>query len=252
MTAEEFLAALDLPLAARVDRRVPKSVLMAHGAPTAADRREVAVAIEAITWVAALKPTTVGVPAFRDVTREYLEIALLRLSLRGEPKVSRLLELVHRAVPYPVVLVSDLGGRAQLSLAHKRWSQGESGRVVLDGGVVSAEVPIDTSPGTAADFLAAMNLSRQPQSSLFALYGSWIDVLLGLEVARRTGRFTAVSSPEHSTSRREALAEYNRLELEMRRLRAAAARERQVARQVDLNLELKRLEAARASALARL
>lgn len=252
MRAEEILAALDLPPAGRVERRVPKSALLAHGAPTAADRRAVTMAIEAITWVAALKPTTVGIPPFRDSTREYLEVAVLRLCLRGEPNAARLLELVHRAIPYPVVLVSDFGGRAQVSLAHKRWSKGGSGRVVLDGGVVATCAPLEGTPGVAKDFLGALSLSRQPQESLFALYGAWIDVLLGLEAARRTGRFTAVSSPEHSTSRREALAECDRLEARMGRLRAAAVRERQAARQVELNLELKRLEGAREAALARL
>lgn len=38
----------------------------------------------------------------------------------------------------------------------------------------------------------------------------------------------------------------------MTRLRAAAARETQMARQVELNLELKRLEAAQAAARAQL
>jgi hypothetical protein len=43
-----------------------------------------------------------------------------------------------------------------------------------------------------------------------------------------------------------------RLEAEIARLRAAAAREKQMARQVALNLELKRAEAERAEALLRL
>ena len=36
------------------------------------------------TWIAALKPTTTGVPEYRDDVREYLEIVVLRLTLRAD------------------------------------------------------------------------------------------------------------------------------------------------------------------------
>ena len=103
MTGEDVITALDLPADARVERRVPKTLLVEHGAPTAADKRRINDGIERIQWVAALKPATVGVAAYRDEAREYLEIAVLRLILRAGAKADRLAELLHRAVPYPVL-----------------------------------------------------------------------------------------------------------------------------------------------------
>ena len=81
MNSTELLAALDLPPVARVDRRVPKTMLYEHGAPTAADKRRISDGIEQLLWVAALKPTT-GVAEYRDEVREYLEIAVLHVTLR--------------------------------------------------------------------------------------------------------------------------------------------------------------------------
>lgn len=251
MTGDEAIAALDLPSAARVDRRVPKTLLLEHGAPTTADKRRVNEGIEQIQWVAALKPTTIGVAAHRDDVREYLEIAVLRVLLRADAKVPRLIELLHRAVPYPVVALTELGDCLNLSLAHKRWSQGEAGKTVLDGDLVAADAPRDDEPHGSA-FAAAMALGRQPRVSLLALYQGWLDTMLALEAARWTGRFEVLPTPESRTARREALRECARLEAEAGRLRVAAARERQMPRQVELNLELKRAEAARAAALARL
>ena len=83
-------------------------------------------------WIAVLKPTTIGVPVFRDDVREYLEIAVLSVELRPVAKPPRLTELIHRAVPYPVVLVTAHGETVSLSLAHKRWSQGEANKVVIE------------------------------------------------------------------------------------------------------------------------
>src|SRR5690606_22744410 len=83
MNTAAVIAALDLPPGARVDRRVPKMLLVEHGAPTATDKRRINEGIAEIQWVATLKPTTVGVRTYRDATREYQEIAVLSAVLRG-------------------------------------------------------------------------------------------------------------------------------------------------------------------------
>ena len=110
MSRSDVVSALCLPDSARVDQRVPKKLLLENGAPTASDKRLITDAIEDIQWLAALKPNTIGVPEYRDTQREYLEVAVLAVSLRGVIKpasLSRLAELVHRAVPYPVLLLLD-------------------------------------------------------------------------------------------------------------------------------------------------
>ena len=249
MTADDIIAALDLPAAARVDRRVPKTLLVEHGAPTATDRRRVNEGVEHIQWVAALKPTTIGVTPYRDAAREYLEIAIVRVVLREGAKTQRLVELLHRAIPYPVFAVTEQRESLSLSVAHKRWSQAEAQKTVLDDGPVTVEAPQKREPYTGA-FAAALSLGRQPQASLHALYQGWLDTLLALQAARVSGVFTILPDAERRAARRDALAEIVRLDVEIARLRAAAKKEKQMARQVALNQELKRAEAARASALA--
>jgi hypothetical protein len=251
MTADDSIAALDLPAASRVDRRVPKRLLVEHGAPTAGDRRQVNEGIEHIQWVAALKPTTTGVAAYRDEAREYLEIAVLRVVLREEAKTQRLVELLHRAIPYPVFAVTEQRESVTMSVAHKRWSQAEAQKTVLDGEPVAAAAPREREPYTGA-FAAALALALQPRASLHALYQGWLDTLLALEAARVSGAFSILSDADRRAARRGALAECARLDVEIARLRAAAKKEKQMARQVALNQELKRAEAARAAALAHL
>jgi hypothetical protein len=252
MTAADLIAALDLPPGARVDRRVPKTLLVEHGAPTAADKRRINEGIEEVQWVATLKPTTIGVPAFRDEVREYLEIAVLSVALRAEAKTERLAELIHRAVPYPVFLLVVEGRRLTLSLAHKRWSHGEAGATVLDGEPLAATLTDSEPGGLRSSFHEALSLARQPRADLYVLYQGWIETLLALLAARVTGLFAAAISPDQAATRRDALRECARLDTEIARLRSVAAKEKQVPRQVALNLELKRAEAARAAALARL
>jgi hypothetical protein len=252
MNAADVIAALNLPASAQVERRVPKKLLLENGAPTAADKRHINDGIEELFWIAALKPTTIGVPEYRDAEREYLEIAVLRFSLRAGAKAARLVELVHRAVPYPLLLLTEHGGQVVFSTAHKRWAQNEAEKTVLDGEVVAAEWENGSEAPHLEEFRAALALERQPHGTLRALYQGWMDTLVAFEAARLTGCFKPAADAQQASARQEALRECARLETEMARLRAAAGREKQMARRVELNMELKRIEAAHASAQARL
>lgn len=244
MTLEDALAALDLPTGVRNDLRLPKKTLIEQGARSAADRRYLHDGVDEAHWHAALKPTTVGIPAFRDERREYGEIVVLSAIVRPGAPVDRLTELLHRAIPYPVLLFVSAESSLWLSLAHKRKSEAEAEVLVLDGDVINADLA-GAGPGAAAgERLSLLALRHQRRGSLHALYDSWLDTACALLACERTGTLRSAGSREDAQARRVALAEYDRLQVESVQLRAAAQKERQMARLVDLNLELKRVEAA--------
>lgn len=252
MTPAALLSALALPPEARLGQRVPKKLLLEHGAPTAADRRLVRDGVEAAEWVAVLKPATIGVPAYRDAEREYLEIHVLSLALRSGAREPRLSALVHRAIPYPVLLIAEQEGATTVSAAEKRWSLGEAGRMVLDGDVVSASWTGDTEAAPVGAFTATLSLSRQPRTDLRALYHGWLNALAALAVSQVSGTFRLASSPSEVASRLTALASLEALEKELAGLRAEAARTRQMPQRVELNLAIQRLAARRAELMAQL
>jgi hypothetical protein len=246
MTAADVITALALPPESRVDQRVPKKLLVEHGAPTTADKRQINDGIEELLWIAALKPTTIGVPEYRDATHEVLEMVVLSLALRPEAKTARIVELIHRAIPYPVLLVTEQANTVSLSLASKRLAQNEAGRMVLDEAPVTCSLDASTEP--AADWLAGLSLAEQPRAHLLALYQGWITCLEAFQAAKITGRVALAADPVAQKARRNALADHARLRRDIIGLRAQAEKEKQVNRRVELNLELKRLEAELAEA----
>ncbi len=256
MTAEDIINSLALPSESRVDQRVPKKLLVEYGAPTPADKRQINESIEELIWIAALKPTTIGVPEYRDETHEILEIAVLTLVLRADAKDNRIVELIHRAIPYPVFLIATTPDCFFLSLALKRWAEREKGKTVLEpaatgSSVVSAEIrrPYDS---ITESLFAGLALTLQPRANLLALYCAWIACLEAYLAARITGHLSALPDSLAQESRRQALGEHSRLEREIANLRSRAEKERQMNRRVEINLELKRLEAALARATANL
>ncbi|HZM05277.1 MAG TPA: DUF4391 domain-containing protein [Candidatus Saccharimonadales bacterium] len=243
MSFAPIIQALALPPETRVEQRVPKKLLVENGAPTAADKRQINDGIEEILWHAALKPANLGVPAYRDAVREYLEIAIITVTCRLAAKPIRLVELIHRAIPYPVLLAAQQGEGVSLSVAHKRWSQGEIGKVVIEELRATAPFLPESPAAEEAQFLARLPVGDLPQRDLFALYQGWLDSVLALEAAQITGAFTPPSSSERSMMLRENLDARIDVVRELAVLRAQAEKETQLNRRVELNLAIKSLNA---------
>jgi hypothetical protein len=241
MTVDELIHALALPESTRLNQRVPKKVLAEHGAATAADKRQIQDGVDEIVWLAALKPHLIGVPAFEDGQRQYVELAVLSLVLKPGAKPSRLVELLHRSVPYPVLLFTTSDAGLGISLAHLRTSQNEADKTVVDGDLLTVTLPgeLDLLP-----FRSAMALARQPQADLYALYQGWLDTVDALDIARETGTFQPSLTRAQAAERHQALQQCRELQAKLQQLRAQAQKQRQLARQVALNQELRAGQAA--------
>jgi hypothetical protein len=161
MTLDELLQALALPDSTRVQQRVPKKLLVEHGAATPQDKRLIQDGVDEITWLASLKPHLTGVPEHEDEHRHYREAAVLGLTLRPGTRPARIggTAAPRRAAPGAA---GHHGGwqTLGLSLAHLRWSQTEAGQTVLDGPVMSVVVP---PGGGGAAFRVALALANQPR-----------------------------------------------------------------------------------------
>ncbi|AGG05704.1 DUF4391 domain-containing protein [Dehalococcoides mccartyi] len=239
----KILDALSIPPDARVDQRVPKKLLLEQDIPTPADKRQIQDGIEELLWVAALKPTNIGVPSYRDNIREYLEIAVVTVTLRQTAKVPRITELVHRTIPYPVVLISNHDDAISLSLAHKRQSQGEIGKVVIEDIRQTRPFHPESPTEVELSFLTGLKISSLPRTNLFTLYQGWLDCIAWLEAAQITGNITSLNSGKRSKDLWNTLDEYTRLSRDITTLRAQAEKEKQLNRRVELNLKIKKLEA---------
>lgn len=240
MRTDQIIAAFELPASCRVDQRVAKKLFLENGAPTAADKKTIQVGIDEVRWIATLKPATIGIAAFKDESRDYSEIALLTVRFRPEAKAPRLTELIHRAIPYPLVLLA--GEPAVLSLSHKRLSLGVSGKVVLDGDLHRTAPIVSGLPGLDA-FLAELPVARHSAPHCLALYQSWIDRLTALRAASVTGTYPADLPNAQASVVNDALNQRDLLLRDIANLRTRAAKEKQLSRRVELNLAIQSLSA---------
>ena len=277
--APALAQALGLPSAAYVGQRIAKTLFIEQIAnlpgSTAADKRLVNQLLAELHWLAALKPATCALAAWQTDTHDYLEIAVLHAVLHTVPhaappssaaspnRLIRLIELIHRTIPYPVVLIVSQpgaqGSTEQLSLAHKRLSVGNSSTMVLEQTITTKSIAACAhktgATGQFVHYLAfnqAANAAIRPLHDLYARYSDWLHAAEALAAAEYTGQFTVSTTAPDAARRRSALAAYDQLGQQLISLRVQARNESQLGQRATLNLKIAQGMAERQALLSRL
>jgi hypothetical protein len=273
---QSLAQALALPASAHVGQRIAKTLLMEQIAQlpgsTAADKRLISDQLAELQWLAALKPSTCGLAAWQTESHEVLEIAVLQATLKANVAQStrqtaqttaskRLIELIHRCIPYPVVLIlrqnlpaiknGQFSYQEQPSLAHKRLPLGNSksnsasSAMVLELLVTTKFISpcADNTPSTAQflqylAFNSAPSNAPRPIHTLHERYSDWLHAAEALAAAEHTGHFQVSPEAHEASRRRSALAAYEQLRQQLSSLRAQARKESQLAGRAALNLQI--------------
>ena len=227
-----FYDALHIPQACLVDKTVAKKLFSEAGALSKGDKTLLSEAVEKITWKYCLKNEFIPIQPYRDDTRDYPEVEVLDVSLTKEKGLRRLVEIIMRAIPYPMLLVFRLGDQAQAWMAHQRLNLADQEKVTLEEFVSTAWYPDD------APFWAALDIRELRFTNFFDFYTDWVD---RVSVQKAQDKMQV---PDDLTGgeARQLLAQREQVEKEIVALRAELKKETQCSRKVELNMRIKRLE----------
>jgi hypothetical protein len=250
-----LIDSLELPAAARIDKRIPKRMLLGF-IGSLDDKRLARIGLDEFCWLASLKPANIGVAEYVSADREYREIAVLSARLKAGGNAKRLAKAVHHTVPYPVLLFMTrtegedavAADGVMVSAAHQRMARPGGKHVVLEQVVQVAISAAGADKEPDAAFLVSISLPKLPRGDMFSLYQGWLDRLIALRFARLEGRFVLPRDAGETDRRQKILAERERRERELERLRMAARGERQLSRRAELNRRIRELRTTLAKA----
>ena len=227
-----FYDVLHVPQACLVDKTVAKKLFSEAGALSKGDKTLLSEAVEKITWKYCLKNEFIPIQPCRDDTRDYPEVEVLDVSLTKEKGLRRLVEIIMRAIPYPMLLVFRLGEQAQAWMAHQRLNLADQEKVTLEEFISTPWQPED------APFWAALDTRELRFTNFFDFYTDWID-RLSIQNAQDKMQ---VPDDLAGGEARQLLAQREQVEKEIAALRAELKKETQFSRKVELNMRIKKLE----------
>lgn len=243
-----IIDALGLTPAARVDRRIAKTVL-ADQAPTPGLKKLAREAIARLDWVAELSPASVGVPARADPPAPAINVLVLT---PDKPATQRLWDMIHRLIPAPVVLVTARAdGGVTMTLAPLRRAE-RTEDVVIEHLLVAPELvlPLDQA---ARAFLTSLAPGELPRTDLGALYDGLMTRVEAFEATRVSGTaFRLPVGADEALKRRQQLAAWRSAHAAWELARGAARKEKRLAQAVQLGEQVRILKARLDAAAAAL
>lgn len=245
---DRLYEALDLPERSYLGKRVYKRFFHEHAKLGITDRKALSEDIDTILWQYTLKPSTVPVQPYQDEEREYLEVAIVQVTMKNQRRTTRISEIVHRAIPYPVILVLAYDTMVLISLAQKRLSRAESDAIVAEDFANSDWIDLANITEVEQQFLESVRFRRLPATDFFVYYAGFFDRVVALEAARVSGRFEV----DAIDNKRKHLRRYTELNREIAELRTAIKNETAFNRKVELNSRIKELEGLRTREVERL
>ena len=239
---ETLYESMAIPGACHLGKRVFKKLFHENAKLGATDKKAFREDIDIITWVYTLKPSTIPIQAYEDKQREYHEVAILQVDLKTLNRTGRIAEIIHRAIPYPLVIVFAFKTTFAMSLAHKRFSQAEKGAIVAEDFIITGWIDLAAMTPTQQAFIDSLAVSDLPHTHFFGFYSALMDRLVALDCARLTGEYRLESTSTKHQIRRDRLAVCHELEIQIAEHKVAIKKEMQFNRQVELNTKIKELE----------
>jgi hypothetical protein len=233
---------MEIPEDCQLGKRVFKKFFHENANLGATDKKAFRDDIDTVTWQYTLKASTIHIQPYEDDYREYQEIEILHVDLKTLNRTRRIAEVIHRGIPYPLVIVFAFDRMCALSTAHKRFSQAEKGAIVAEDFALTDWIDLSGPTPVQKEFLESLAVSALPHTHFFALYSALADRLVALECARLTGKYRLETIASKRRAQRNLLAACHELESMIVVHKAAIKKETQFNRQVELNTKIKELE----------
>lgn len=204
----------NLPLRTKVGRVIPKNAFDEY--TNTKQKKEFTDYIQRITWTNKLSKDTINLDG-RDVQ----EIQVFKIELKLKTDITKVLEIINKAIPYHIVFWVEFNNHAYITTAAKHPHPTNDNISVIDWTFTS-------------DWF-----EKNKNNYVLNLIGSLDSVFKDLCV-QLTGKADLSEKPMDLIL--ENQQEVDRLQKEIARLEAAISRSKQFNKKVELNLRLRKAE----------
>ena len=239
-----------IPESCRLGKRVYKRLFNENAKLSATDKKALRDDVDTILWQYTFKPTTIPIQLYEDDQREYHEVALLQVNLKQDKRVNRLCEIIHRAIPYPLILVFHISNhqssinnqKCLISLAYKRFSQAEKEAIVAEAFQKTGWLDLSNPTKPQAGFLESLNMKTWPHTHFFAFYRAAMDRVIALACAEYSGHYSLEIPNGFSVDDRvNKLEQVEKLQQEKTEIQSKLKKEKNLGTQVQLNTRIKKI-----------
>ena len=233
---------LKIPDKCMLDKTVYKKYFYENAKFSVTDKKWFTKDINKIRWKYTLKPGSTLIFAVKEEDYHYDEIAVIEFELDDDQHVDRLADIIHRTIPYPLMIVFRGEEWIRFSIADKRFNKADDQAATINEVWITDRINEQLQDSVDREFVEQLSYERQPRLNLKVFYKGWIDAFIAYQVSRVTGEFDMLDEQAKKQKRIEALKEYRVMEEEVAYLRSKLKKEEAFNEKVKLNVDIKKLE----------
>lgn len=232
-----FLEEIEYPKNCLINSVIPKKDFYEAGFKNS-DKNLFTNNVKQIKWVYSLKETNIQIPPYKDDEKEYLETEIFTLKLKKDNKIERVCELIHRFIPYPLLIVLYYKDKIMLSVANKRDSKIDKDAIKLTDIRYTDWIDEEIPNKFAQELFDNLKFENLKKDDFFTLYNDIVSKIILYNGSRHAGK--EVTKPVNEVKEINDKIYY--LTKEINNKKYEIEDETQFNRQVELNKEIKGLK----------
>lgn len=201
---------LKVPRDCIVDSVIPKKEIFEVADLKNKDKKIFTDLVKQIKWCYNFTEDNIHVNKYLDDNRRYEEVELINIMLKydnvhkidvgkfkEDDKIDRIVDIVLRFIPYPIILTVQYDNELKFYGAHIRESLADYDKIVIDGDIVSTNwMKIDDLTAIEKDFISKIQFDNLDKSNFYNFYNSYYEAIVQHDGALIAGGTVNISVEE--------------------------------------------------------
>ena len=191
----------EVPQECIVDSVVPKKDVFEAAELNSNDKKIFTDIVKQIKWCYNFTEDNIRVDRYIDDIRRYDEVELINITLKydnvhkigvgkfkEDEKIDRIVDIVMRFIPYPVILTTQYENELKFYGAHIRESRADFEKIVIEDKILSTNwMNIDNLSEIEDDFISKIQFVNLNRENFYKFYNNYFEAIIQHDAAMIAG-----------------------------------------------------------------
>lgn len=227
---------------AEIGNVISKKVLFEAVALNTRDKELFTKNVKQIKWIYKINEETLRVKPYKDSQREYLEVEVINILLKkctSDSKLNRIVDIILRFIPYPILLVIQFGDAFRFYVSHISESLADLDKITLDK-IISTKW-IDDIGEFELKLIDDIQLDNLDFKNTYTFYDSIIEAIINYNGSCEVG----VEVELDSNVILEINEDIKAIDLKINEFKSKIKKEPNFNKQMEYNIEIHKLKEER-------
>ncbi len=235
---------LALPESCLLERRLTKAFFLKNFQLKSAEKKILSEHIKSMHWLASLKPSTTNILPFQseDYIFDELQVFTVDIDESSMAKYKAIMELIHKHIPYQILLILRSDQSLIYSVCDKRINQADPSKRTIASYTQTPIINMLYHRDVESSFAASLSFASLQKDNLRTSYQSYVNAIVQYATAKITGSYT-VRDHARTAQDLQTIKQIEQLEAEIVSLRSQIKKAQAFREKTELNVDLQQKKA---------